>query len=245
MRELHEVGPLGSAKKRHLLRALLGLTHSKGAILLEGRVTTGEKRLSPTSVAYEGWEKPAESRVLADYYQTQHPLDPLDPAAATALAAGPQLQTYMRRELIGDAEWYDSDHVRKVRKAIGVDDVLLAINRLTNEHHYALLSLHRTPQAGRFTQRERTMLELVHSQTAWLYSMQEDNGKTSLAPRLRNTLQHLLAGMSEKEIAIRSGLTRNTVHEYVKRIYAYFGVSSRAELMAKVLGGGRQQDSGK
>jgi len=63
-----------------------------------------------------------------------------------------------------------------------------------------------------------------------------------LAPRLRNTLQHLLHGMSEKEIAAKSGLTRNTVHEYVKHIYSYFGVSSRAELMAKVLRGGRQDE---
>ena len=59
------------------------------------------------------------------------------------------------------------------------------------------------------------------------------------APRLpsqvRITLEHLLTGMSEKEVAAAMELSRHTVHTYVKAIYRAFGVKSRAELLVRIL----------
>lgn len=55
---------------------------------------------------------------------------------------------------------------------------------------------------------------------------------TSLAPRLRAVLGHLMAGLSEKQIAIRLGLSRHTVHAYVKSLHKEFGASSRGELLS-------------
>jgi DNA-binding NarL/FixJ family response regulator len=54
-----------------------------------------------------------------------------------------------------------------------------------------------------------------------------------LSPRMRQTLQHLLVGDSEKQIAHQLGLSRHTVHVYVKALYRGFGVSSRGELLAR------------
>lgn len=56
------------------------------------------------------------------------------------------------------------------------------------------------------------------------------NGK--LTPRLSETLNHLLLGRSEKEIAAKLGLSRHTVHTYVTKLYRVHGVDSRAMLMA-------------
>ena len=56
-----------------------------------------------------------------------------------------------------------------------------------------------------------------------------------LSPRLRQTLQHLLAGDSEKQVAGKLGLSRHTVHIYVKSLYRHFEVNSRGELLAKCL----------
>jgi DNA-binding CsgD family transcriptional regulator len=53
-----------------------------------------------------------------------------------------------------------------------------------------------------------------------------------LSPRMGQTLERLLAGDSEKEIAARFGRSRHTVHVYVKKLYQRFGVSSRGELFA-------------
>jgi DNA-binding CsgD family transcriptional regulator len=57
--------------------------------------------------------------------------------------------------------------------------------------------------------------------------------KWHLSPRQVETLQHLLAGRSEKEVAIALGRSVHTVHVYVKEIYGRFGVQSRAELLAR------------
>ena len=56
--------------------------------------------------------------------------------------------------------------------------------------------------------------------------------KTPLSPRVRHTLNHLLDGQSEKEVAKLMGLSRHTVHVYVKHLYRHFGVRTRAELQS-------------
>src|SRR4051812_25654327 len=47
-----------------------------------------------------------------------------------------------------------------------------------------------------------------------------------LAPRHRQTLERLLAGDSEKQIALKLGVSRNTVHVYVTALYRHFDVNS-------------------
>ncbi len=54
-----------------------------------------------------------------------------------------------------------------------------------------------------------------------------------LSGRNWQTLHRLLRGESEKEIAAACGISVNTVHSYVKRLFTAFGVNTRAELMAR------------
>jgi DNA-binding NarL/FixJ family response regulator len=56
-----------------------------------------------------------------------------------------------------------------------------------------------------------------------------------LSRRHEQTLEGLLAGDSEKQIAHKLGVSRNTVHVYVTALYRRFDVSSRGELLAKFL----------
>jgi len=58
-----------------------------------------------------------------------------------------------------------------------------------------------------------------------------DGGR--LSPRLAQTLERLLAGDSEKEIAARLRRSPNTVHVYVKELYRRFEVNSRGELLSR------------
>ena len=62
--------------------------------------------------------------------------------------------------------------------------------------------------------------------------------KASLSPRQRNTLNRLLEGDSEKEVAKEMGLSPHTVHVYVKQLYKRFNANSRGELMARFVRGG-------
>jgi DNA-binding CsgD family transcriptional regulator/PAS domain-containing protein len=54
----------------------------------------------------------------------------------------------------------------------------------------------------------------------------------ALPPRLRQVLDRLLAGDSEKQIATRIGLSPHTVHDHVKRLYRTLDVNARSELLA-------------
>lgn len=98
----------------------------------------------------------------------------------------------------------------------------------------ACLSLRR---AGRpFTRRDRDLVHALHRESRWVYRHDVPLAAPmvlSLSPRPRETLQLLLAGHSEKQIAARLKLSTNTVHHYVKSVYRHFGVSSRSELLAR------------
>lgn len=50
---------------------------------------------------------------------------------------------------------------------------------------------------------------------------------------MKQTLQRLLAGDSEKQIAAHLGLSPHTIHVYVKALYKRFDVASRGELLAR------------
>jgi len=55
----------------------------------------------------------------------------------------------------------------------------------------------------------------------------------SISPRMRDILDCLLTGDSEKQIAGKLHISPHTVHTYVKRLHKTLGVSSRGELLAK------------
>lgn len=67
-----------------------------------------------------------------------------------------------------------------------------------------------------------------------------------LSPRARQTLNRPLLGDSEKQLARNMGLSRHTVHVYVKTLYRRFDVCSRCEMLARFVGpaGGGPADGG-
>ena len=98
----------------------------------------------------------------------------------------------------------------------------------------------RRSRAGASGRLQMTLLADVATR-GWTLLLEEPPGQgavdgppmfASVALRYRRVLERLLTGQSEKEVASCLGLSRHTVHEYVKRIYKQLGVSSRAELMA-------------
>ena len=70
-----------------------------------------------------------------------------------------------------------------------------------------------------------------------------EKARASDERRLSGAPVGLLEGLPDKEIAERLGISRYTVNQYTKAIYASFGVHSRAALLARQLqvGGRRKQ----
>src|SRR5438874_13759691 len=64
------------------------------------------------------------------------------------------------------------------------------------------------------------------------------SGAVGLSPRMRQTLDGLMLGDSEKQIAGKLRVSPHTVHVYVKQLYKRFNANSRGELMARFVRGG-------
>lgn len=98
------------------------------------------------------------------------------------------------------------------------------------------LGVHRAHGAGLFTDVDHRLLRLLHIELArfWRADVLEQtrDPARSLAPRLKQTLELLCDGKSEKEIAFKLGISPHTVHNYVKALHQRFNVSSRGELIA-------------
>lgn len=89
------------------------------------------------------------------------------------------------------------------------------------------------PWSGDLEHKRRMVAELCRL-LGCRYSKTDYVGPGSgLSPRVRQTLARLLAGDSEKQIAIHLNVSYHTAHVYVKRLYRHYNVCSRGELLAR------------
>jgi DNA-binding CsgD family transcriptional regulator len=99
------------------------------------------------------------------------------------------------------------------------------------------LGVHRAWGDEPFTTAHHRLVRLLHVELGRLWRKdalrRAKDPTNALPPRLSQTLDELLQGKSEKEIALRLELSRHTIHNYVKALHQRFGVSSRGELLAR------------
>ncbi len=157
-------------------------------------------------------------------------------SAPIAVRSGEQLMARHR--------WRKSELFNDYFRPSRIDDQMFSFCRAPNGRREGVnlwngISLYRGLSDRPFTARERRLLRLVHSELRPLVGTKIESLRGSparpLSPRLRQTLDLLLSGHSEKQIARQCGLAKSTVNEYVAALYQRYGVSSRAELMARFL----------
>ncbi len=159
------------------------------------------------------------------------------PAGARfATIPGPR-NTRRRRELLTDDEWYRSRFYEEWVRPFGVDDGLISVHPGPGGMGF-MLSPGRAIGERPFDGRGAGLCHLI--QLALAPHLGRSLATTAdpvcrLSPRLRETLDYLLEGDSEKHAAARLGISPATVREYVQALYRHFGVSTRAELMAHFL----------
>ncbi|MGE6757451.1 helix-turn-helix transcriptional regulator [Corallococcus interemptor] len=102
------------------------------------------------------------------------------------------------------------------------------------------IGLYRGRSERPFDEADRELLHLFHAECGALLDPPEPTEEKApdvrLAPRERQTLELLLQGLGDKQIAARLGISRFTVNQYTKTLYRRFGVQSRTALIARVLG---------
>ncbi len=168
---------------------------------------------------------------LRTYGINRHPL-------AAAFDTG--RAAFTRRQAIPDREWYRSVAYGEYHREMRIDHCLACSLESVDKRWFRCIILHRTVGETDFSERQRRLLHLFSAELGRLIgpvlvSAGDPLSPTRLPPRVRETLQCLLDGDSEKQAAARMGLSGETVHQYVKALYRRYRVESRAELLIRVL----------
>ncbi len=151
---------------------------------------------------------------------------------------------FRRVEKVEDRDWFTSDVVNQEFVLCEVQDNLAGIYRFDGTDRTYGFGLHRHPSDPGFSLRDRAIVHLLTSALQPVFRAHaEMTQQPKLSPRLQQTLRALLAGDSEKQIACRLGLSRHTVHDYVKTLYRHFEVATRAELIVRCLAPEREADA--
>lgn len=198
------------------------------------------------------WE-PRQRAARDAYFATpDHEEDPF----LEAYARGGTLtepRAAIRHELVSDAVWYGCEHVRVFRERAGMDSAIYVTVPAFEGEKGAMagagvfrgwsVCANRPWKAPAFTVAEKELLLTAfvgitpQLKGTWDPPVTTAEQKRAELPlRLRKCLACLMAGDSEKQVAAKLGLSQHTVHTYVKKLHAHFGVSSRSELLLKASG---------
>jgi DNA-binding CsgD family transcriptional regulator len=236
-RLIHECRDLGhesAAWLRHAVEQLLRLVRGQVGVAAQFQFNAGEAP-KYTLLADSGWYTP---RHRADWYH-RYVIERGHLRATTyrnfALLPA-SLKTRTREQLVSDREWYRCPEFHEAHRLWGLDDLLASCQRTYDPPRLFGFVLLRPLDARRYGKRERRLVHLFHGELSryvgTALELEQGGAIACLPPRLRETLECLLEGDSEKQVAARLGLSRHTVHEYVTALYRRLDVSSRAELMA-------------
>jgi DNA-binding CsgD family transcriptional regulator len=234
--ELDEVSSDRGARMQHVAQSAARLFNAKlGAIGFgDGFLPRGQPRF--TCSIGGGWLEASEQAAFVRYLAGDLAVDPCIPLMARNLRP---LFTVRRRQLVDDRTWYATPHVADDRKKAGVDDVVYSFQRLNKTGSVQAIAIHRPwNDAIMFTDEDRVLLRLLHMAVSRKVNIAPRQTRPArlareLSPRLRQTLERLLLGESEKQIAAAFGLSRHTVHGYIKSIYSHFDAANRGELLAQ------------
>lgn len=238
-RLLGECRDLGGTASGWLARAADGLRPLVGAdVALVTLQPPGPFSRFDTALAqYDaGWESDRHRSHCLQYIGGEEYLDAPDVRAYWEL--GRPTLAAPRSRFVTDREWYRSPHYHEHWRPAGVDHYIVAVREGGTGSATTLFNMGRAVGRRRYTRREVRFVALFHEELGRLIGGPLTVGgdpREGLSPRQRQTLVCLLDGDSEKQAAIRLGLSRHTVHQYVKELYRHFGVASRGELHTRCL----------
>ncbi|MDY3561913.1 helix-turn-helix transcriptional regulator [Gemmata sp. JC673] len=237
--ECRDLGDDGAAWRRHWFAGVAGLV---GADLVLGGELGGVRGGAPRDLgtAEWGWEngfnRAGWLRAL-ELLRADPAYSPLMGAYRVRVCREDGV-ALCGSELVRDHDWGRGIEYQEVYRTIGVHRNLWCFRFIPGRAdvtHGQIIAR----AAGRrdFAAREQAVVAEAYAAITPLMSGAlagfSDPAPSALAPRARDVLRCLLEGDSDKQIAARLGLSRYTVNQYAKVIFAHFGVASRAELLAR------------
>ena len=223
---------------RHVIQSLMKLIGAKVGVAGIVSDFLLDRQFKLVAAVTIGWESEGERRAFQAYYQNapKHPMQSLAGRFDKEI-----ILTRSRRQIVDDRRWYTSPHVMEFSRLAGIDHGLYSNFRLPRPGWIGALGLHRAWGDNRpFTQRERTIVQLIHAELGQLHQthpafLRPVATQGAMTERMRNVLECLLEGNSEKEVAARLQISRHTVHTYVVLLYRHLEVHTRGELLSRCL----------
>jgi DNA-binding CsgD family transcriptional regulator len=236
--EVRELGSDPTAWRTHALQGFIRLVGGQVGLTTDmdnAFPGVAPRVIDPLDI---GWTDTAVRNTYYHYCQTEIIEDP----GAIALVTMHRKVTFLtttRKELVDDNTWYRAPAVSELRRSADVDDFVCSSVSLKPGCLHGFI-VYRPWGERPFDLRERRMMRLVHLRLFRLYksslhqqwSLEEIR---ALPPRVRQTLELLLAGDNMKRIAEKLGISVHTVNDYTKVLHSRLGVRTRTELLKKCL----------
>jgi DNA-binding CsgD family transcriptional regulator len=225
------------AMERFLLRRLCELLHAKVVVHFRLRDVRHGGRGALLSSVDDGWIADEDRQRTLAFYQ-QHGIGGNLFSSALMTRFKPGLELTARREdVVPDGVWYRSTFYREVVRPGRGNHSIYSMRSAATGNEVSGLGLTREHGDRRFDDHEVIAVHMFHHHLIPQLRRCAPPPRATLprlSPRERQTLDGLLDGLAEKQIAASLGLSRHTVHEYVKALYRRFDVTSRAELVARL-----------
>ena len=100
--------------------------------------------------------------------------------------------TRLRRQLVDDKTWYNSDHYKTFRLPVGIDDMIHAHDPLPQFGVSAILGFTRNTGEKPFKPRDAKIVDLLRSELRLRWLTAAEKPQPKLTPRLSQILSHLL-----------------------------------------------------
>jgi DNA-binding CsgD family transcriptional regulator len=235
--EVRELGDDPLCWRRHLTEQLARLVHARVGVAMERpRAITPGNEPGVVGLVDLGWDNDRERQFLFAYLRGEGlEAVPYWPAAQQLVTTTPCF-TRSRRQLVADGAWYGSMHVNEFRRGSGVDDFIYSCQAPPGMPAAHFIGMHRAWGDKPFSPVEQRLVQLFHHELGRFWRATPEDEQlplASMSPRQRQTLAFLVSGDSEKQVAVKLGVSQNTVHRYVVGVYRHFAVSSRGELLAR------------
>jgi DNA-binding CsgD family transcriptional regulator len=238
LNELRDLGAQPQLWKRHMLCELCRLIGGQVGISVQ-TAHAGAVDLATSVITDIGWAGEKERLNWINYCRRNDlSVDPSRAALTRLMAFGrPFVRT--REQLCPDRCWYANDHVQITRKESDVDNFIFSYRLLLNPQRHHWLYLMRPWDDIAFMPRQRRLVRLFHDELGRILEKDAARSATfcplsQLSPRLRETLNLLSRGLSEKQVARNLCCSNHTIHGYVKELHKRLNVSNRVELLMAV-----------
>jgi DNA-binding CsgD family transcriptional regulator len=231
--EAHELGISSHASRKHLLAGLCDVLDAPVSLFVVDPHFTDGGSGPVLEGAFHGSDGvPAFVQATLEHGRQINPVLARMLREFSAFAHG-EVITMRSADVAHERAWRESGYVAEHMRPHGYGDFMASARAYGVPDHCTGFALARAHGERRFSAADRDLLHLFQLECGAFFvprGLRQEHAR--LSPRMCQTLELLLTGASDKEVARALGISYHTERQYVKSVYRVFAVRSRAELLA-------------